>query len=148
MNYFEEFEVGDSHELGSHTIMKDEIIEFAEQYDPQPFHIDEEAAKESMYEGLIASGWHTGSLCMRQVAKGLLNDTASMGGRGVDDFRWYKPVRPNDTLIVRGEVIETAVSEGNPERGYVDYKCTMTNQDDEKVMSMVGLLMIERRNIE
>lgn len=146
MNYFEDFEVGDSQDLGSHTITRDEIIEFAEQYDPQPFHVNEDAAKESMYGGLIASGWHTGSLCMRQVAAGLLTDAASMGGRGVDDFRWHKPVRPGDTLTVRGSVVETATSKRNPERGYVDYECVMANQDGDTVMSMIGLLMIRRRS--
>lgn len=145
MRYFEDFEIGDSHDLGSCTVTREKIIEFAERYDPQPFHTDEKAAEESIYQGLIASGWHTGSLCMRQLALELLNDTASMGARGVDEFRWYVPVRPDDTLSVRGEVLDISHPENRTDRGYVDYKCTMTNQDGDQVMSMVGLLIIRRQ---
>lgn len=145
MKHFEDFEIGDTHDLGSCTVTREEIVEFAEQYDPQPFHVDEEAAAESIYQGLIASGWHTGSLCMRQLATELLNETAGMGARGVDEFRWYAPVRPGDVLSVRGEVVDKSRSETHSDRGYVDYRCTMTNQDGDQVLGMVGLLIVRRQ---
>lgn len=146
MRYYEDFTPGDVHDLGSHTFTKDEIVAFAEEYDPQPFHVDEAAAEASMFGGLIASGWHTGSVCMRHLVDNLLSETASLGARGVDEFRWYRPVRPGDTLTVRGEVVRTEPSESDPTRGYMDYKCSMVNEDDEEVLSMTGLLMIQRKD--
>src|SRR5579859_3157513 len=104
--YFEDFAVGHTLELGSYTITREEILAFARQFDPQPFHTDEEQAKASLYGGLIASGWHTASIFMRLLVDGLLNDTASMGSPGVDELRWLRPVRPGDTLRARFTVRE------------------------------------------
>lgn len=148
MLYFEDFAVGDSRTLGSHTFTESEIIEFATEYDPQRFHVDPKAAAESIYGGLIASGWHTGSVCMRLLVEDLLADVASMGARGVDEFRWHRPVRPGDTLTAHGEVVDMRASESDPRRGYVDYKCTMENQDGDVVLSMIGLLLFERRDAD
>lgn len=107
MRYFEDIEVGDVHEFGEHTVTREEILDFAERYDPQPFHVDEAAAEESMFGGLIASGWHTGSMCMRMLVDNYLSESACAGGRGIRELRWLQPVRPGDTLTCRLEVVET-----------------------------------------
>lgn len=104
--YYEDFEIGDTFEFGTHTLTREEIVEFAEQYDPQPFHIDERAAQDSVFGGLIASGWHTAAVCMKLFVDGLIQDIASGGGRGVDDLRWHKPVHPGDELSIQTKLIE------------------------------------------
>lgn len=142
--YFEDFEIGETVEHGSYTVTEEEIVEFAEQYDPQPFHVDRAAAEESMFGGLIASGWHTASICQRMAIEGR-SDTASMGGRGVDDLRWHLPVFPGDTLSVTVEVLEKRPSESNPEMGHMDVEITGRNQDDDAVVSWTVLGMYERR---
>ncbi|MDY6765554.1 MAG: MaoC family dehydratase [Halobacteria archaeon] len=142
--YFEDLEVGEEWEHGSYTLTQEEILEFAERYDPQPFHTDEEAAQDSIYGGLIASGWHTASVAMRMYVEGFLNDTACMGSRGVDKLRWHRPVRPGDTLSVRVEVLDKE-DERNPNLGLVHIDIDVENQDDEVVMSMIGLMLMERR---
>jgi acyl dehydratase len=104
---FEEVTVGEAFELpGSYEVTKEEVIEFAETYDPQPFHVDEEAAAESMFGGLVASGWHTCAMAMRLLVDGYLSESGSQGALGVDDLRWHQPVRPGDVLRVRSEVQE------------------------------------------
>lgn len=142
--FFDDLEPGDERECGSYTVTKAEIIAFARQYDPQPFHLDETAAEESIYGGLIASGWHTAAVSMRLYVDGFLRDTASMGARGVDELRWRRPVRPGDTLSVRIEVLEKA-DEPSPERGLVRIRIVTENDDGETVLSMVGLMLIGRR---
>ncbi|ADB61200.1 MaoC domain protein dehydratase [Haloterrigena turkmenica DSM 5511] len=146
MQYYEDIEIGDTQECGEYTVTKEEILEFAEQYDPQPFHTDEEAAAESAFGELVASGWHTASICMRLLVDGSIRDQASMGARGVDELRWKRPVRPGDTLSVRTEVVDKRVSESDPKRGYVDSRLEGINQNDEVVISWIGLGMVERRN--
>ncbi|NUB92595.1 MaoC family dehydratase [Haloterrigena sp. SYSU A121-1] len=146
MQYYEDVEIGDTREFGEYTVTKEEILEFAERYDPQPFHTDEEAAEESAFGELVASGWHTASICMRLLVDGSIQDQASMGARGVDELRWNRPVRPGDTLSVRTEVVDKRVSESDPKRGYVDSRLEGINQHDEVVISWVGLGMVERRN--
>ncbi|ELZ18000.1 MaoC domain-containing protein dehydratase [Haloterrigena salina JCM 13891] len=145
MQYYEDIEVGETQEFGEYTVTKEEILEFAERYDPQPFHTDEEAAEESAFGELVASGWHTASICMRLLVDGSIQDQASMGARGVDELRWNQPVRPGDTLSVRTEVVDKRVSESDPKRGYVDSRLEGINQHDEVVISWVGLGMVERR---
>ncbi|OIB59249.1 MaoC family dehydratase [Natrialba sp. SSL1] len=146
MKYYEDIEIGDTMEFGEYDVTEAEIVDFAESYDPQPFHIDTEAATESAFGELVASGWHTASMCMRLLVDGPIDDRASMGARGVDELRWKRPVKPGDTLSIRTEVIDKRVSESDPERGYVDSRLEGLNQDDEVVISWVGLGMIERRN--
>ena len=145
MLYLEDFEPGQIIELGSRTVTKEEIIAFAEQYDPQPFHIDEAAAAETIYGGLIASGWHTVSLHMRLLVDGLLSNAASMGSPGVDEVRWLKPVRPGDVLTARGVVHEVVPSRSKPDRGILRTTYEMFNQDGERVLSMTGVGMFRRR---
>jgi acyl dehydratase len=148
MKYYEDIEVGETQEFGEYHVTKEEIIEFASKYDPQPFHTDEEAAKESAFGELVASGWHTAAICMRMLVEGHMDDRASMGARGVDELRWKQPVRPGDTLHLRTEVVDKRRSESDPRRGYVDNKMQGLNQDDEVVISWVGLGMIAVRDPE
>ncbi|WP_336328115.1 MaoC family dehydratase [Halovenus sp. HT40] len=143
--YYEDYEVGDTEEFGERTVTKEEIIEFAEKYDPQPFHTDEEAAKETMFGGLAASGWHTAAICMRMYVDHMI-DEASQGARGVDELRWIKPLRPGDTLTAEVEVVDKYPDENNPHIGYVDTKLTAYNQDDEAVISWIGLGIIDRKS--
>ncbi|SIR81697.1 MaoC family dehydratase [Natronorubrum thiooxidans] len=146
MQYYEDIDIGDVDEFGEYHVTKDELVEFAEQYDPQPFHVDEEAATDSAFGELIASGWHTASICMRLLVDGALNDQAGMGARGVDDLRWKQPVTPGDTLSVRTEVVDKRVSESDPKRGYVDSRLEGINQDGDVVISWLAHAMIKRRN--
>jgi len=143
--YFEDFEPGHMTELKGPTVSKEDIVEFASRYDPQPFHVDEEKAKQSMYHGIIASGWHTVSLCMRMICDAYLLDAASMGSSGVDQVRWLIPVRPGDTLSMRMTVLETKSSRTRPEMGIVRHRWDVFNQNQELVMEMTGVGLYRRR---
>ena len=145
MRYFEDFKPGDVIELGSRTISKERILAFAREFDPQPFHTDEEAAKRSIYGGLLASGWHTGSLLMRILYDGLLKDTASLGSPGIDELRWLKPVRPGDTLAARMTILESIPSRSKPDRGLIRSLMEMRNQHGEVVLTIRGLSLLGRR---
>ena len=145
LRYFEDFSVGQSLELGGYTVTREEILAFARQFDPQPFHTDEERAKTSLYGGLIASGWHTAAIFMRLLVDGLLNETASMGSPGVDELRWLLPVRPGDTLGARFIVRETLPSARHLDRGTIVSQCEVRNQRDEVVMRTIGRNIIGRR---
>lgn len=142
--YFEDFDVGDSWEFGSYDVTREEIVEFAEKYDPQPFHTEPETASESVYGGLIASGWHTTAMFMRMFVEEFLSGTAAMGSPGVDELRWQTPVRPGDTLSVRLEVAGRDAT--HRERGTVDFDTEILNDEDEPVMTMIGHVMFERRD--
>ena len=144
MTYFEEIEVGDEQSFGSRNVTREEILEFAKRYDPQSFHIDEAAAGESMFGGLIASGWHTASMTMRLLVEHVFEGSAATGAVGVDELRWPNPVRPGDTLSVHTEV--EATEDWNDRLGLVRSRTTTLNGDDEPVMSMVGLVLYERRD--
>jgi acyl dehydratase len=145
MRYFEDFTPGQVIELGSRAVTRDEIITFASAFDPQPFHTDEEAAKKSIYGGLLASGWHTGSLMMRLLYDGLLKETVSLGSPGIDELRWLKPVRPGDTLSARMTVLENTPSRSKSDRGIVRTLIELENQHGEIVMTVKGLNMLARR---
>jgi acyl dehydratase len=136
--YFEDFVVGDTVELGSVEVTQAAIIEFAERYDPQPFHVDPAAAERSPYGGLIASGWHTCALYMRLLCDGMINDSSSQGASGMEELRWLAPVRPGDTLRGRFTVLDAAPSATKPNRGTVTFRSEMVNQDDVVVLRMVG----------
>ncbi len=145
--YFEDFAVGDTRELGGRTVSEAEIVAFGRQFDPQPFHIDPEAASRSPFGGLIASGWHTAALAMRMVVDELLPPgSGSLGSPGVDELRWHHPVRPGDTLRVRTEVVETVPSRSKPDRGLVKLRYRVLNQRDEEVMSLIGMGLFRRRS--
>jgi acyl dehydratase len=146
--YLEDFHAGDVAETPARRVSREEIVAFAREFDPQPFHVDEEAAKRSPFGGLVASGWHTASLCMRMVVDhALASDgaTGSLGSPGVDELRWLRPVRPGDSLTVRIEVLEVLPSRSKPDRGLVKLRYTMRNQDGEEVMTMIALGIMRRR---
>ena len=145
MRYFEDVQVGERTNLGTHTVTEEEILAFARRYDPQPFHVDPEAAKQSIFGGLIASGWHTCAIMMRMtVEAGRKNRTVTTGSPGVDSCRWLKPVRPGDTLAGRAEVLEAWPSRSKP-IGFVRSRVEMLNQRGEIVLSLVGIAMYRRR---
>ena len=143
--YFEDFEVGKNYEVGSRLISEEEIIVFAKQFDPQPFHIDPEAAKASHFGGIVASGWHTCSLIMRQMVDGMLHDSSSMGSPGVDEIRWLKPVRGGDTLNISSRVLEARPSGSKLDRGVVVTQWEARNQHGELVATVKGMGMYGRR---
>jgi acyl dehydratase len=136
--YFEDLEAGQVVELGSRTVTADEIIDFAREFDPQPFHLDPEAARESVFGGLIASGWHTGAMWMRLYVDSMLGNSAARGSPGIEELRWLAPVRPGDTLAGWLTVLETTPSETAPDRGTVRIRGEMVNQDGITVMSMTS----------
>ncbi len=117
--YFEDYLAGHVHQFGSVTVSEAEIVEFARRYDPQPFHVDPEAARQTQFGGLIASGWHTAGLMMRMVVDHYLSHVASLASPGLDELRWTQPVRPGDTLSVRATVLETRPSASKSDRGLV-----------------------------
>lgn len=143
--FFEDYTQGAVYELGSVTVDHDEVIAFATRYDPQYFHIDEERAKESIYGGIIASGWHTASMMMRVFADGFLSDASSMGSPGLDELKWSRPVRPGDTLFVRAIVLETRLSKSKPDLGVVRTRSEVHNQGGEFVMSSTAVNFMRRR---
>jgi acyl dehydratase len=145
MRYLEDLTVGERRQLGRHTITEAEILEFARAFDPQPFHLDREAAARSHFGGLVASGWHTASLAMRLFVMGMVEEIASMGSPGVDELRWLAPVRPGDTLSLRTEIVEVTPSTSRPDRGSVRVRYDLRNQSDEQVLSMIGIGIIRRR---
>jgi len=133
--YFEDFAEGQTLELGTISLTEQEIIEFASKYDPQPMHVDPEAARKSIYGGLIASGWHTVARYMRLVVDNVLNGTDSLGSPGVDQLRWLKPVRPGDTLTARFHILEARASNSRPDRGIVRSRGELVNQTGDVVMT-------------
>ncbi len=145
MLYFEDFPPGDVRESPPRAVTRDEIVAFAQQFDPQPFHIDDAAARRTIYGGLLASGWHTCAIYMRLMWDTFLADTASLGSPGVDEIRWLKPVRPGDTLRVRFTVVEATPSRSKPDRGIVRSVSEVFNQHGDVVMTMRGLGMFARR---
>ena len=138
MRYLEDFHVGEVVDLGSVTVTEEEILDFARKFDPQPFHVDPEAARETMFGGLIASGWHTGSIFMRLAALGVLNKAVSLASPGLEEVRWLRPVRPGDTLTGTYEVLEVTPSESSPNRGTVRGLGKLTNQHGEVVIRIVA----------
>ena len=134
--YFEDYVPGSVHEFGSIAVEEAEMINFARRFDPQPFHIDPEAAKQSLFGGLIASGWHTASLAMRLLVDHYISHVASLGSPGVDELRWLKPVRPGDTLSVRITLLVAQRSRSKPDQGFIRGSTEVLNQHGEVVMTM------------
>ena len=145
MKYWEDFKVGEVGALGSCAITEEEVLAFARKYDPQPFHTDPEAARRSIFGGLIASGWHTCALLMRLSVDAARRDrAAATGSPGLDSCRWLKPVRPGDVLTGRTEVLETWPSRSKP-IGFVRRRNELLNQRGDVVVAVVGITMYERR---
>ena len=143
--YFEDATVGDVLDLGSRTVSEAEILAFARDFDPQPFHIDPEAAAQSIFGGVIASGWHTCALTMRLMVDGFLSRAASLGSPGVEHIRWLQPVRPGDTLTARIVVLDVRPSQSKPDRGSVQMRTEVTNQAGDLVMTMESTGLVGRR---
>jgi acyl dehydratase len=146
MRYWDDFHVGDVRVLGSVTVSEAEIVDFAQRFDPQPFHVDPEAAQATMYGGLIASGWHTTALFMGLFVRAVLLDSASLGSPGVDEIRWRAPVRPGDTLTGRSTIADMQPSSSDPGRGTIFTSNELRNQDDVVVMTLNARGFFARRN--
>ncbi len=144
--YLDDFSEGSTFETEGKTLSEAKILEFALKYDPQPFHMDVEAAKEGPFGGLIASGIQTLAIGVRMMIQAqVFAPDASMGSPGMDELRWLKPVYPGDTLRMRGEVLETTPSRSKPDRGMLRYRMTIFNQNGEDVMSMLGMQILRRQ---
>ena len=144
--YFEDYQPGEVFEFGDYPITEEEIVEFAKRYDPQPFHVDRQAAAESIYGGLIASGWMTGSIMMRMLVDHFVSPASSMGSPGVDEVRWVKPVRAGDRLRVRVVVLDAKRSQSKPDRGLLYVQQEALNQDGDTVMTIRGMSLNKCRS--
>ena len=145
MLYFEDFPAGRVDESPPRTITREEMLDYARKYDPQPFHLDEAAAKKTIYGGLIGSGWLTVAVMMRLLWETVLQNVVSLGSPGSDEIRWLKPVRPGDTLRARFTILEAIPSRSKPDRGVVKTLTEIFNQDGEIVMTQRGMGMFGRR---
>ena len=144
--WYDDYDGGHVFEFGEVTMVKEEIIGFARKYDPQPFHVDEEAAVASVYGGIIASGWHTVCVCMRLIVDNMMgSESGSIGSPGLSEVSWPKPVRPGDTLRLCGEILEKIPSKSKPDRGFWRVRFAALNQDDEEVVVMVPLQYFLKR---
>jgi acyl dehydratase len=146
MIYFEDLVVGAERSFGSYEVTREEVIEFASKYDPQPFHLSDEAAAKTHFGRIAASGWHTAAMTMAVIARAVVNEEqAGLGSPGIDELRWLKPVYPGDTLHVRGEILEKTPSRSKPDMGSFRTRTTVTNQDGVPVMTFVSIVLIRRR---
>jgi len=143
--YLEDFSVGQKFGSGRLQIDEGRIKSFAREFDPQPFHLDDEAARDSIFRGLAASGWHTAALTMRLLVESELKPAGGIVGAGFDEFRWPRPVRPGDELHLESEVLEVRPSKSRPDQGMIKVRTTTMNQNDEVVQVSVGNLMVPRR---
>ena len=145
MLYFEDFPAGEVVEFGDREVTAEEIIAFARQFDPQPFHLSEEAGRASVAGGLIASGWHTASMMMRIIVDAMLFDAAGQGSPGMEAIDWLKPVRPGDRLRVRRITVSARSSRSRPDIGVIDARFELMNQNREIVMTQQGSMFFRRR---
>lgn len=147
MIYFEDIVVGTKTSFGSYTVTREEVIKFAQKFDPQPFHLDEDAAAKTHFGRLAASGWHTTAMTMAMVVENLLNtQQAGLGSPGIDELRWKKPVFPGDTLRCETEVLEKKQSGSRPEMGSYRSQMQVFNQHDEVVLSFISIGLIGVRD--
>jgi acyl dehydratase len=146
MIYFEDLEIGAETYFGSYEVTREEVIEFARKYDPQPFHLSDEAAAKTHFGRLAASGWHTCAMTMAVIARHVVDEEqAGLGSPGIDELRWRRPVFPGDTLHVRGKIVDKTPSRSKPEMGSFRSDMTVTNQDDQSVMTFTSIVLIRRR---
>ena len=143
--FLDDFTVGEKFETGEYTVTAEEGLAFARAYDPQPFHLDANAARRSVFGGLAISGWHTTAITMRLIVEsGVMRETGIIG-TGIDELRWHAPVKPGDTLHVRGELIEKLRSKRRPDRGTVRFRIETLNQHGDVVMSQIPNLVVPAR---
>jgi len=146
MIYFEDLEVGAETDFGSYDVTREEMLDFARKYDPQPFHLSDEEAAKTHFGKLSASGWHTAAMTMAVIARYVVgHEQAGLGSPGIDELRWKKPVFAGDTLHVRGRILEKTPSRSKPEMGSFRTHTTVTNQNDDVVMSFTSIVLIRRR---
>ena len=145
VHYLEDFAAGQVFKTGKHRVDKEQIFTFARQFDPQPFHTDEEAARKSPFQGLAASGWHTAAMTMRLMVDGEFKPAGGILGVGFDDLSWPRPVRPRDELHAHSEILEVRPSKSKPDRGTVRVRTTTFNQNGEPVMIFTGNLLVPKR---
>lgn len=146
MQYWEDIEVGAQSRFGHYDVTREEVIAFASRYDPQPFHLSDEAASHTYFGRLSASGWHTCAMLMRMLVEHMkTQDQAGLGSPGIDELRWLKPVYPGDTLRAESEVVDKSPSKSRPDMGSYRARTTVFNQDDEPVMRLTSIGLIRRR---
>lgn len=145
MRAFEDFRPGQVIEHPGLTVSREEILEFAREFDPQPFHLDEDAARASVLGGLCASGWHTCALLMRMIFEAYVEGSTSMGAPGLDELRWLRPVRPGDRLSMKATCLETRPSQSRPGMGLVRFTWDLYRQGGERVLTATGTNMFARR---
>jgi acyl dehydratase len=143
--FWEDFPVGQVREFGAYEVTRDAVLAFAREFDPQPFHLDDDAAAASLFGRLAASGWHTCAMAMRMMCDGYLLESASLGSPGLDKLSWTKPVHPGDTLHMRLEVLEARPLASRPEVGLVRSRWDVMNQHNDTVLTMEGYGMFRRR---
>jgi len=144
--YLEDFSPGQTIELGSYEMTREEILDFAARYDPQPFHVDEERARQSSFGGLVASGWHTGAVAIRLWVDSVMTRSSGMGSQGLDRLRWLRPVRPGDVLTARATVLNVTQDWMRPDRGTVRSRTEVRNQYGDVVMTFTSRGLFGRRN--
>ncbi len=149
MIFYEDLAIGTTRNFGAYEVTREEVMEFASKYDPQPFHLNDEAAAQTHFGRLSASGWHTCSMTMRMMVENMMNEkSAGLGSPGVDQLRWKKPVYPGDTLRCETELIEKRRSASRPEMGIFKSRIRTFNQNDQIVLEMVSNALIRTRNPE
>ena len=146
MIYFEDLVIGADREFGSYEVTREEVLDFARKYDPQPFHLSDEEAAKTHFGRLAASGWHTAAMTMAVIARHVVEEEqAGLGSPGIDELRWKKPVFPGDTLHVSGRIIEKKPSRSRPDMGSFRTETTVTNQNGDVVMTFTSIVLIRRR---
>jgi acyl dehydratase len=146
MRYFEDLEIGAETYFGSYEVIREEVLEFARKYDPQPFHLSDEEAAKTHFGRIAASGWHTCSMTMAVIARYVVDDEqAGLGSPGIDELRWRKPVYPGDTLHVHSKIVGKTPSRSRPEMGSFRTDTTVVNQDDQPVLTFTSIVLIRRR---
>ena len=142
--HFEDFKIGQTFSFGHYEVTKEEIFEFAREYDPQPHHLDEDAANKSILNGLAASGWHVCAMAMRMLVDGLFNQSAGAGGAGCDEAKWLKPVRPGDVLRMEVKILEKTAPKSKTDIGFVKMQWDVFNQDGQ-VAELISTPLFKRR---
>jgi acyl dehydratase len=146
MIYFEDIEIGRETEFGRYEVTREEVLEFARKYDPQPFHLSDEEAAKTHFGRLAASGWHTCAMTMAVIARRVMDDEqAGLGSPGIDELRWLKPVYPGDTLTVKGRILDKTPSRSKPDIGSFRTRTEVTNQHGVAVMRFTSIVLMRRR---
>lgn len=149
MRYFEDLDIGAETDFGTYAVTREEVLEFARKYDPQPFHLSDEEAAKTHFGRIAASGWHTAAMTMAVIARHVVDrGQAGLGSPGIDELRWLRPVYPGDTLHVRGKIVDKRESRSRADMGSFRTHTTVTNQHDQPVMTFFSIVLIRRRPSE